>query len=226
LNELIWSGLRLFGFMFRTICLVSFFALIICTLALIRWPEPTAGIFLDTLQGRYARPDLVPEASGIIVLGGGIHSFIHDRGGGAGQRIVAALDLLRANPHYALVATGAGEAFQMPGLLRAQGLEPKTYLVGDARDTYQEASQAAAILGARKRETWLLVTSAWHMPRAVASFRGQGVNVAPWPVDAITASNAHALEIVTKEFLGLIGYLLIGRIGPWPALRHMADDYF
>lgn len=213
--------LRSLGLVVRTAAVAFVLGVILCTLALIRWPERSTGVLIDTLQGLYAQPGPLPMAAGVIVLGGGIHAFIHDKGTGAGQRIVVALDLLRANPSYALVATGGGEAAQLPAIVAAQGLAPQIHVVANARDTYEEARDTAAILGERKRESWILVTSAWHMPRAVAAFRGQGVNVVPQAVDALTVDHPHAREIVTKEYLGLIYYLLSGRIGPWPMLRNL-----
>ena len=69
----------------------------------------------------------------------------------------------------------------------------------------------------------LLVTSATHMPRAIASFRKSGLDVAPWPADVRGGypptsvfdflPDANALEMTTaaiKEWLGLAVYRLRG----------------
>lgn len=213
--------LRVVGLAIRTAVTAFVVGVVVCTLALIRWPERSTAILLDALQTLSAPPGPMPEAAGVIVLGGGIHAFVHDKGAGAGQRIVVALDLLRANPRYALVATGGGEAAQLPAIVAAQGLTPEIRVVADARDTYEEARDTAAILGERKHDSWILVTSAWHMPRAIAAFRGQGVNVVALAVDVMKAGDVHARETVTKEYLGLLYYLLSGRIGPWPVLRNI-----
>ena len=73
-------------------------------------------------------------------------------------------------------------------------------------------------------ETWLLVTSAFHMPRAMGLFRKAGFPVVPWPVDYRTAGNegigmlrdneADALQTTDgalREWIGLIAYWLTGQ---------------
>ena len=80
-------------------------------------------------------------------------------------------------------------------------------------------------------ETWLLVTSAFHMPRSMALFRKAGFPVVPWPVDYRTAGErASACSATTRsircrkptmavrEWIGLVAYWLSGRIDqPFPA---------
>ena len=74
-------------------------------------------------------------------------------------------------------------------------------------------------------ENWLLVTSAFHMPRSVGLFRKVGFPVIPWPVDYRTSGKegiglfrdnpADALQNTTmamREWIGLAGYWLSGRI--------------
>jgi uncharacterized SAM-binding protein YcdF (DUF218 family) len=73
-------------------------------------------------------------------------------------------------------------------------------------------------------ERWLLVTSGWHMPRAIGVFRQAGLPVEPWPVDYRTAGpwdaarlfNSPAeglrrLDIAVREWIGLLAYRLSGR---------------
>ena len=73
-------------------------------------------------------------------------------------------------------------------------------------------------------ETWLLVTSAWHMPRAVGCFRKAGFPVIPYPVDLRAPGPRYAwrgfyevarglrlTDVVTKEWVGLVAYRLMGR---------------
>jgi uncharacterized SAM-binding protein YcdF (DUF218 family) len=51
------------------------------------------------------------------------------------------------------------------------------------RITSENTVLAAAMPGVDKSRPWLLVTSAWHMPRALATFRAGGWSVTPYPVD-------------------------------------------
>jgi uncharacterized SAM-binding protein YcdF (DUF218 family) len=57
-----------------------------------------------------------------------------------------------------------------------------------ARNTYENAVLSARIPGVDKTQPWLLVTSAWHMPRSMALFQREGWNVTPYPVDYRTGS--------------------------------------
>ena len=52
-----------------------------------------------------------------------------------------------------------------------------------ARNTLENAEFAKALAVPRPGERWLLVTSAFHMPRSVGLFRKAGFNVEPYPVD-------------------------------------------
>jgi len=73
------------------------------------------------------------------------------------------------------------------------------------------------LLGARCQQPWLLVTSAWHMPRAMEEFAATGCQITPYPVDFLTAqttpwteySLAHGLlrwQVALHEWLGLLAY--------------------
>jgi uncharacterized SAM-binding protein YcdF (DUF218 family) len=75
-----------------------------------------------------------------------------------------------------------------------------------------------------KDETWLLVTSAWHMPRAVGCFRQAGFPVTAYPVDFRSvgprfawrifyevARGLRLTDIMAKEWVGLLAYRLTGR---------------
>ena len=83
-----------------------------------------------------------------------------------------------------------------------------------------------ALVDPKPGQRWLLVTSAWHMPRAMAAFRKAGFQVEPWPVDYRTAGWSDAfhlfpfespaqglrqLDLAVHEWLGLLAYRLSGR---------------
>jgi uncharacterized SAM-binding protein YcdF (DUF218 family) len=88
---------------------------------------------------------------------------------------------------------------------------------GGSRTTRENAQQVARVLGQRCQEPWLLVTSAWHMPRSMAEFEAVGCNVTAYPVDFRTSlstslteySLAHSLvswQTALHEWLGLWVY--------------------
>jgi uncharacterized SAM-binding protein YcdF (DUF218 family) len=69
-------------------------------------------------------------------------------------------------------------------LLLAYGVSPDSIVVeGNSRKTHENAINVAAIWRKRHIRSGLLVTSATHMPRALASFRKAGLDVASWPAD-------------------------------------------
>jgi uncharacterized SAM-binding protein YcdF (DUF218 family) len=93
----------------------------------------------------------------------------------------------------------------------------RVILEGASRTTRENARQVAVLLGERCQLPWLLVTSAWHMPRAMAEFEAVGCKVTAYPVDFRTGkatdwteySLAHSLlrwQTALHEWLGLWAY--------------------
>ena len=108
-------------------------------------------------------------------------------------------------------------------LLQSLGIDSsRTLYERDSRTTWENAVYSRKLAQPKPGETWLLVTSAWHMPRAVGCFRKVGWNVVPYPVnylgkhrpdwlnlDAIT--QLHFIGLEEKEWIGLLAYRLMGR---------------
>src|SRR5690606_25620968 len=93
-----------------------------------------------------------------------------------------------------------------------------------SRDTYENAIYSKQLAEPKPGETWLLVTSAFHMPRAVGTFRAAGFPVVPWPVDYRTAGTEgfglaedNVLDsldntaVGVREWIALFAYRLTGR---------------
>jgi uncharacterized SAM-binding protein YcdF (DUF218 family) len=93
-----------------------------------------------------------------------------------------------------------------------------------SRTTCENAAESFKALRPKAGETWLLVTSAWHMPRAVACFRAEKFDVVPYPVDfrtrrterwrLVNKSSQIGLEdidIAFHEWIGLAVYWLTGK---------------
>lgn len=105
------------------------------------------------------------------------------------------------------------------------GLEPGRLLLDrKSRNTFENVLYAKELADPKSGERWLLVTSAWHMPRAMGLFRKAGFPVEPWPVDYWTAGPQDALllsgspseglrrlDVVIKEWVGLTVNWLTGR---------------
>ena len=95
----------------------------------------------------------------------------------------------------------------------------------DSRNTVENATMTKALVNPKPGERWLLVTSSWHMPRAVGVFRQAGFQVEPYPVDWIStgdelrwlglsksfAGGLHAIDNAAHEWVGMLVYWLTGR---------------
>jgi uncharacterized SAM-binding protein YcdF (DUF218 family) len=92
-----------------------------------------------------------------------------------------------------------------------------------SRTTRENALFSRRLVEPHEGERWLLVTSAWHMPRSVGCFRQAGFPVVPYPVDYRTrgpqdrwrtfsslSEGLRRLDLATKEWIGLLGYRLAG----------------
>jgi uncharacterized SAM-binding protein YcdF (DUF218 family) len=94
----------------------------------------------------------------------------------------------------------------------------------DSRNTDENARFTKALMKPQPGETWVLITSARHMPRSVGIFRKEGWRVLAYPVDYLTprsvgfgvgfglASGLAAVDTAAYEWFGLVYYRLSGRI--------------
>ena len=137
-------------------------------------------------------------------------------------------------PHARIVFTG-GVAALLPGAvggapavgayLEAAGIAPERIVLEEqSRNTYENALLTRELVNPQPGEPWLLVTSAWHMPRAVGAFRQARFDVVPWPVDYRTrgwqdlaqpfdamTEGLRRTDMAVREWIGLTAYWLLGR---------------
>jgi uncharacterized SAM-binding protein YcdF (DUF218 family) len=168
----------------------------------------------------------------------------------ASERLVEAAMLARRFPEAKIAFSGGdagilyksgSEAEGAQSLLEALGVaQDRLILEAKSRDTYENAAYLKDILtrsgelGPGKR--WVLITSAFHMPRAIGAFRQAGFAVEPWPVDYRTRGRAdltrpfdkvseglRRVDAATREWVGLFAYWLRGRSDAlFPAPRPVA----
>lgn len=189
-----------------------------------------------------------------MVLGGAELAKITEARGQLGvnasaERLLAMVPLARRFPKAQIIFTGGYGALGRPvsagraiaGHLVAAGIGAERILIEDrSRNTWQNALYTKNLLRARQTVCpcgYLLVTSAWHMPRAVGVFRQAGFDdgpqhrLYPWPVDYRTLGHSgdwqlyrwfheglKETDLAVKEWLGLVVYWMSGRsIDVWPA---------
>ena len=205
-----------------------------------------SDLLILPLETRFPRAQLAALSSddsrpltGIIVLGGGEDGQAAKSPelaplSEAGERYTEAAALARRFPGARVVLSGGSgallaeirpEAEMGARLLEALGVaRERITLETKSRDTYENAVLTARLVRPGPDERWLLVTSAWHMPRAMGCFRRAGFAVEPWPVDYRTPGRfdpfrlhgsipegLRRLDTVTREYVGLVAYYLAGR---------------
>src|SRR5262249_50874328 len=149
--------------------------------------SPIGNALIIPLEDRFPAWDATRGApDGIIVLGGTIDAW-----GPRNQRLLVVPELLRRYPNArvlfsggALIDDGDPEAKFAARLLDSFGIVPSRIILEDrSRNTLENAVFSKAIVQPKPGERWLLVTSAYHMPRAIGVFREAGFPVEPYPVD-------------------------------------------
>jgi uncharacterized SAM-binding protein YcdF (DUF218 family) len=213
-----------------------------CALLIVIGLGPIGDWAIMPLEDRF--PTYVEGAGrvdGIVVLGGAVYTDVSAARdqlstGQAGERLLALADLARRYPSARLVYSGGSgnllvpdarvEAELVAAAAETLGIASGRVMVeGTSRDTWENAVNTRALVTPAPGERWLLVTSAWHMPRAIGCFRQVGFPVTAYPVDFRTRGPADLLrlhgtlvggfeqfELAIKEWVGLVAYRLSGRI--------------
>jgi uncharacterized SAM-binding protein YcdF (DUF218 family) len=129
--------------------------------------------------------------------------------GGTAERTREAGRLARQFPHLRVIVSGADPA---PSLQRlGPNIDRKRIEIETAsRNTHENALNTTALVKPKPGDRWLLITSAWHMRRALCSFRAAGFNVEPWPVADRAMGQKRREYYMSREQLALAAYHLMG----------------
>ena len=232
-----WRVPRSAGFA-RALALACAGALLFVSLA------PVGALLIAPLEDRFPPPPAdMPAPYGMIVLGGAIDDeasaargqTIFDEGA---SRLTEAAILARRYPQARLVYSGGSaslwnshstEAKEGRKLLVALGVDPARIAIEDkSRNTDENARFTAALVHPQADQTWLIVTSAYHMPRAMGLFRKAGFSARAYPVDYRSLGDARdwrlnlhparglrLFDLAVHEWIGLAAYRASGRIDHW-----------
>jgi uncharacterized SAM-binding protein YcdF (DUF218 family) len=201
--------------------------------------SPLSNVMLLTLTERFPQWQAADAPDGIIVLGGAIDSEVSTARNSveldaSAERILAMLRLARRYSKARIAFSGGsgnlflGSVSEAPiaaELLQEFGVTRDRIVLEDAsRTTAENASELRTMLAPKPGERWLLVTSAFHMPRAIGAFRKAGFEVEAYPVDWRTRGWADArvpfdrlssglarTDVALHEWGGLVIYWLTGR---------------
>ena len=204
--------------------------------------SPLGKLLLYPLESRFPPWDSARGAppDGIIVLGGSIDADVSAAHGGAivrsaADRIIGAAALARRYPNARVIYSGgsanlisndareadfASAVFESLGTSRA-----RLTMERRSRNTAENAEFSKALAAPKDGERWLLVTSAFHMPRSVGLFRKAGFNVEAYPVDwrvgergdllmfsSVALEGLGRTDIAIREWIGLVAYRATGKI--------------
>jgi uncharacterized SAM-binding protein YcdF (DUF218 family) len=165
-------------------------------LGLLLWIFSSALFSNYLIGGLESEFDLPPDVTGdcIILLGGGIIDEVPDfSGSGAPSdrmlgRIVTAVRLQKKLSIPIIVSGGrvfenrSSEAQIARRFLVDLGVEAGQIVTEEnARNTYENAKYSAEICQRKNYQKPILVTSAFHMKRALLSFKKIGMEVIPYP---------------------------------------------
>ena len=208
--------------------------------ALVIAATPLPRIMLIALEDRFPVPRALPDTvDGIVVLAGMVDLLTSEGRertafNGRIERIIVGAELAERYPEARLVFTGGSGLLGRQDLLETTFVRPFVDQLGvggdriayesRSRTTFENATQTVALVDPEPDETWVLVTSALHMPRAMGCFRQVGWTVIPYPVDHLTNGSAlwwpppfdlarglSDLNAASREWVGLVAYWITGR---------------
>jgi uncharacterized SAM-binding protein YcdF (DUF218 family) len=217
----------------RVLTVAGFLGLLVAGLS------PLPAWILAPLENRFpAFSEDERPVAGIVVLGGAVEadtSIGRDQitVNEAGEREIALADLARRYPQARLVFSGGSGSMRDDGVSEAEIVSrfadtlgvPRNRLILEqqSRNTRENALFSARMVQPKPDERWLLVTSAWHMPRSVGCFRKAGFDVTAYPVDyrtnwprdayrlnSFASTGLGELDIGVKEWIGMIAYRFAG----------------
>lgn len=166
------------------------------------------------------KAETLPEAEAIVLLGGGMlktEEMAYPDMNNAADRVWHAARLYKAGKAPLVVVSGVNDLASTVPLLEDLGVPREKILVDDeSRNTYENSRFAERTLGEGK--TVLLVTSAWHMPRALGNFSKTSLKAVPAAADFMahnavyggrwhdwflpSPGNADLVNALAKEWLG------------------------
>jgi uncharacterized SAM-binding protein YcdF (DUF218 family) len=200
--------------------------------------SPLGSWLIYPLEQRFPPFDPARGApDGIIILGGSIApdvSAAHHQPAlnESAERLTVAASLARAYPTARIVFTGGNGDLRPSGrseaefalpLLQSFGIAPERILLESrSRATAENAAFTRDLVRPKPGERWLLVTSAYHMPRAIGVFRKAGFSVEAYPVDwrvgddpmqpfQAVSEGLRRTDTAAREWAGLLGYWVVGR---------------
>jgi uncharacterized SAM-binding protein YcdF (DUF218 family) len=201
--------------------------------------SPAGNALILPLEQRFPAWDSSRGApDGVVILGGAVTPDValarNDVAlNEAAERMTAAVELARRYPNARIIfsggegnlAYGGNESEAALKLFERLGVAPGRIATEDkSRNTVENAVFSKQIAMPKAGERWLLVTSAYHMPRAIGVFRKVGFAVEAYPVDwrtrgpedtlrpfATMGEGIRRTDTSVREWVGLVIYWMTGK---------------
>jgi uncharacterized SAM-binding protein YcdF (DUF218 family) len=202
--------------------------------------SPFGNALILPLEDRFPQWDAARGApAGIISIGGALETVVASERhqvalNEAAERVTAIAELARRYPEARIVFTGGsgnliyggGSEAELAGrLFESFGIAKERITLEDkSRDTAENARFTKELMQPKPAERWLIVTSAYHMPRTMGVFRAAGFSAEAYPVDYRTRGTMDLLrpfnnlgdglrrtDTAAREWVGLLIYRLTGR---------------
>jgi len=201
--------------------------------------SPLGNMLILPLEERFPAWDASRGApDGMVVLGGAMAADVAAARNDvalneAAERMTATVELAHRYPNARIIFSGGDGSIAFSGneseaalrLFARLGLATGRVAVEDqSRNTVENAVFSKQMAAPKPGERWLLITSAYHMPRAMGIFRMAGFPVEAYPVDWRTRGAGDALrpfstlaeglrrtDTAVREWAGLVVYRLTGR---------------
>ena len=157
------------------------------------WSMPLVAEALGaSLESEFAEVPVeqLPQADAIILLGGGMNSatnvYAYPNLCSAADRVWHAARIFKAGKAPLIVPSGTGsDRCEVPFLVDLGVPREAIHAEAESRNTEENAKFVADRLKDRDHPKVLLVTSAWHMRRALLMYRryAPGLEIVPAPAD-------------------------------------------
>lgn len=210
------------------------------SISLAGWFLPIDAWLLRPLEQRFQPGPIPARVDGIFMVGGAQRPRVTRAYGRPAlnehaERMTEFVALARRFPAAKLVFAGGsgvalgeavGESETVRLFIVQQGIDPARMIYETrSRNTWENIVFAEKMVQPRQGETWLFVTSAADMPRAMGVFRRVGWPVVPvpvafqttreigwpWPPAASLQSQFGRIFYGLHEWAGLIAYYVLGR---------------
>jgi len=178
--------------------------------------QPVSNSLISPLKNTYSKLIDIPEnVTHILLLGGDLET-----------RGWEALRLYHQIKNVKIITSGFEGKYKIPEAIRtANILEelgiPKNDIIvhSKPKDTKEEALKTKKLLGTKP---FILVTSAYHMPRAIALFKKEGLNPIAAPASTQrfennyfsipSGKNLNSTEIALHEYIGILWSKMRGQL--------------